>query len=168
MTRLAPRLALVLFVALVLQRSVLVHARLADVGPDLLLLIAVSAGIVRGSERGAVVGFAAGLVADLFVQTPLGLSALAFGLIGYGVGTLQSSVIRSAWWIPLLTGLGASAAGVVVYGVLGAILGQGHFVRPRLLVVAAGVGVLNALFVPASVRALNWALPSAAEGVYAR
>lgn len=166
MTRLVPRMALVLLAALVLQRSVFVHARLADVGPDLLLLIAVTAGIVRGPERGAVVGFVAGLVADLFVQTPLGLSALAFGLVGYGVGTLQTSVIRAAWWIPIVTGMAASAAGVVVYGVLGAILGQSHFVRPHLVVIAAGVGLLNAALVPVSAWALAWALPADAEGVY--
>ncbi|MGH9165545.1 MAG: rod shape-determining protein MreD [Acidimicrobiales bacterium] len=166
--RSAARLSMVVMGALILQRSLLVHVRLADVGPDLLLLVAVSAGIVGGPERGAVAGFAAGLVADLFVQTPLGLSALAFGLVGYGVGTLQASVIRLAWWIPILTGLAASAAGIVAYAVLGAILGQPQFVRPHLVVLAGGVGLMNAALVPVAVRALDWALATESDAAYAR
>ena len=47
--------------------------------PDLMLALAVAAGLAGGPERGAWVGFAAGLLADCFLQTPLGLSALVYG-----------------------------------------------------------------------------------------
>lgn len=167
MTR-ASRMALVLLVALIVQQSLLVNLRVAGVSPDLLLLLAVGGGIVAGRERGTVVGFAAGLVADLLAQTPFGLSSLTFGLVGYAVGTLQAAVIRLAWWIPLLTGLAASAAGVLLFALLGSLLGQAHLLRPDLVGLAAVVGLLNAVLVPAVVRSLAWALQDDADPAFAR
>jgi hypothetical protein len=54
--------------------------------------------------------------------------------------------------------LGASAAGVVLFAVLGALLGEDGLVTGRLLGVAAGVGVLNALLGPAALAATRWAV----------
>ena len=75
--------ALLLLAALVIHTSVLSGIRLQGVRPDLMLLIAVCAGLVAGPERGAIVGFAAGLASDLFLQTPLGLSALTFTVVAF-------------------------------------------------------------------------------------
>ncbi|MGH9154661.1 MAG: rod shape-determining protein MreD [Acidimicrobiales bacterium] len=162
------RMALLLGTSLVLQHSLLVYLRVAGVSPDLLLLLAVAGGIVGGRERGAVVGFAAGLAADLLSQTPFGLSSLAFGLVGYGVGTLQAALIRLAWWIPLATGMAASAAGVLLYGLLGALMGQSYLLAPELVALAAVVGALNAVLVPVVVRAMAWALPADTEQTFVR
>ncbi|MEO6121361.1 MAG: rod shape-determining protein MreD [Acidimicrobiales bacterium] len=168
MTRGPARLFLLVVAALVVQHSLLVNLRVAGVRPDLLLVMAVAAGIVGGRERGAVVGFAVGVAADLLAQTPFGLSSLTFALIGYGVGTVQAGVIRLAWWIPLLTGLAASAAGVLLYGFLGALLGQAGLMRPGLVGLAVVVGALNAALVPFVVRAVAWASPSEGDQAFAR
>ena len=167
MTRFGPRLAFVIFVALTLHLSLFARTHIGEVRPDVLLLLAVTGGIVGGAERGAVVGFLAGFVADLFLHTPLGLSALAFSLLGFAVGTLQSSVIRAAWWIPPATALVASAAGVLLYALLGALIGRPEFLRPRMLVVAAGVAVANAVLAPPLVRIMAWALPRDADRSFA-
>lgn len=167
MTRFGPRLAFVIFVGLTLHLSLFARTRIGEARPDVLLLIAVVGGIVGGAERGAIVGFLAGFVADLFLHTPLGLSALAFSLLGFGVGTLQSSIIRAAWWIPPATALVGSAAGVLLYAVLGALIGRPEFLRPRILVVAVGVGVANAVLAPPLVAVMAWALPRDAERSYA-
>lgn len=164
----AARVSLLLLAALVVQHSVLVNLRVAGVSPDLLLLLAVAGGIVGGREQGAVAGFAAGLVADLLAQTPFGLSSLTFALVGYAVGTLQAGMIRLAWWIPPLTGLAASVGGVMLYAMLGALLGQGHLLQPDLIGLAAVVGLLNAALVPVVVRAMAWALPRESEQAFAR
>lgn len=155
----APRLLLVVFAGLTLHLSLFATIRIGDVRPDVLLLIAVAGGIAGGPERGAVVGFAAGIVADLFLHTPLGLSALAFSLVGFGVGALQSSVIRAAWWIPPATACVASTAGILLYALLGALIGRPEFLEPRVLVVAAGVGAANAVLAPALVPVMAWAMP---------
>lgn len=167
MTRIGLRLSLVLFVGITLHLSLFATARIGEVRPDVLLLIAVAAGIVGGPERGAVIGFVAGIVADLFLHTPLGLSAMAFSLVGFAVGTVQSSVIRSAWWIPPATALMASAAGILLYAILGALIGRPEFLEPRVLVVAAGVGAANALLTPAVVPVMAWALPTETERSFA-
>ncbi|HUP69473.1 MAG TPA: rod shape-determining protein MreD [Acidimicrobiales bacterium] len=167
MTRIGLRLILVLFVGLTLHLSLFATARIGEVRPDVLLLIAVAAGIVGGPERGAVIGFSAGIVADLFLHTPLGLSAMAFSLVGFAVGTVQSSVIRSAWWIPPATAFVASAAGILLYAILGALIGRPEFLEPRVLVVAAGVGAANALLTPALVPVMAWALPTQTERSFA-
>ena len=48
--------------------------------PDLGLVVAVAVAFDHGPEAGAFVGFLAGLGFDLFVETPLGLAALAYAL----------------------------------------------------------------------------------------
>ena len=157
------KLPLLLLVALVLHQSLFAGIRIAEVRPDLMLLVAVACGVAGGPERGAVIGFAAGLLTDLLVQTPLGLSALTFSLVGFAVGTVQSTIIRSAWWIPAITAFWASVAGVLLYALLGAIVGQDQFLQPDLVVTAAIVGAVNSVLAPLLVTAANWALTAGPE-----
>lgn len=162
------RLVLVLALALTLHQSLFLTLRVDDAHPQVMLLVAVAGGLLAGAERGALLGFTAGLLADLFVQTPLGLSALTFALVGFVVGSLQTGIVHTSWWIGPVTALIASFAGVVLYGLLGAIIGQAHFVSPRLMVLAAGVATMNAVLAAPVVRAMSWALDSRPEGAYAR
>jgi rod shape-determining protein MreD len=161
----ASRLRAPLLVAgvLVLHISLLASVRVGGVAPDSMLLLAVAAGVSGGPTRGAVLGFACGLGMDLFLQTPLGLSALVFSLVGYTVGTLQTGVLRSTWWIPLLTALVASAAGEVLYAVVGGVVGQANMVTTRLPYIAAMVAVLNTALAPVALRLMQWALRPAHE-----
>ncbi|HEX2040941.1 MAG TPA: rod shape-determining protein MreD [Acidimicrobiales bacterium] len=155
--RLPPALLLVL----VLQSVALQDLRVRDVHPDALLLFAVAAGIVAGAELGALVAFATGLVADLFVQTPMGLSALAFALVAFAVGTVQAGLIRAAWWITPLTAFVGSALGVVLFALIGAVLGQDHLVTDRLPLIALVVALTNAVLSLPAVRLASWALAEA-------
>ncbi len=161
------KLLLLLLVALVLHQTLFAAIGFADVRPQLMLLVAVAGGMVGGSDRGAVIGFLCGLLSDLFLQTPLGLSALSFSLVAFAVGIVQSSVIRSAWWIPPLTAFVASATGIVLYALLGAIVGHGHLVRLVLIAVALVVGVVNAVLAPFMVKAMSWAIADRTESSYA-
>ena len=77
------------------------------------MLLPIAVGIVHGRDEGAIAGFAAGLVLDLVVHgTPVGFFALGYTLTGYIVGMTQATVLRAAWWIPVLTAIGGSALGV--------------------------------------------------------
>lgn len=168
MTGARARVALVILGALVLQHSVFAVPGPGGVRADLLLLVALTAGVVGGSERGAVVGFVAGLVFDLFVQTPLGLSALAYSLVAYAAGSLQSGVIRSAWWIPPLSAAAGSAAGVVLYALMGATIGQAQYLGPRLGLTAAVVGTVNAALALPAEKAMTWAMAGSRARSYVR
>src|SRR6478735_9158841 len=93
------RLALFLIFITVLQTAVFPHLRIAGVVPELGLVAAVAMSVRYGPELGAAFGFAAGLALDLFLQTPLGLAALAFGLTAYLVGAMQNTLARPATWM---------------------------------------------------------------------
>ena len=71
-----------------------------QVRPDAMLLLTIVSALIAGPERGAVLGFAAGVLVDLTLQTPFGLSALVLCLVGFAVGQLQAAILRSAWSIP--------------------------------------------------------------------
>ena len=161
------RLPLLIILLLVLQTTVLGRLRVAGVAPDVMVLLAVAAGIVGGPERGAALGFAAGFSIDLFLQTPLGLSALVFSLLGYSVGLVTGTVVRAAWWIPVGIATVASAAGQVLFAVLGSVVGQTQLVTARLVTIALVVALFNALFSLPALRLTRWALtpdPTLARG----
>lgn len=153
------RVPVVVLLALVLQQTVWGDVRVAGVAADGMLLVAVAAGMVGGPERGALVGFVTGLATDLFLLTPFGLSALVFSVLGYTVGASTTVFVRAAWWIPVLTGFVASVVGELTFAVVGAMVGQGHLVSPRLATIALVVGLLNGALAPLAVRLLHWALP---------
>lgn len=152
----ATRMSLVLVLALTFQFAVASRIQLFDVQGDLLLLIAVTAGLAAGPDRGAAVGFAAGLSFDLLLQSPFGLSALTYALVAYLIGSLQDTFLRAAWWIPVVTATAGSAMGVILYGVVGTVVGE-DLLKPSLLKVAVIVALLNAVAAPVVMRIVRWA-----------
>jgi rod shape-determining protein MreD len=151
----------VLLLFLVVELTVLDRLRVFGAGPDIMLLLAVMAGIEGGPRVGALFGFAAGITLDLFLETPMGLSALVFCLVGYAVGNIQGGVLRAAWWIPIVTTFVASVAGVLLYALVATVVGQPHLVTTHLFVVAAVVGVFNALVSPFALRLVRWSIADA-------
>jgi rod shape-determining protein MreD len=162
------KLPLVLLAALVLQVSLFAELRIVDVTADVMMLLAIAAGLSGGPERGATVGFVAGLAYDVFLSTPFGMSALAYTLIGYGVGVVQRQVLRSTWWIPIVTATLASAAGVVVYVLVGAGVGQTDFFQARLGAIILVVALLNGLLSIAVVPVMRWTFTEGRERAYVR
>jgi rod shape-determining protein MreD len=159
------RVAALLVVALLLQTTVVPGLRIFGVCGDVMLLCAVSAALVGGPELGGVVGFAAGLLADLFLATtPLGLSALVFSLIGYGVGSIRGTVLQEGWLLAPATAFAASAAGVVTFVVAGVMVGQSQLtaIGPVAIVkTALLVGVMNAIVAAPVTRLFAWAASGA-------
>ncbi len=152
------RWPLVILLALVVQASLAPDVRVFGVHPDVLMAVAVAGGVVGRAEGGAVTGFAVGLAADLVVlQTPVGLGALSYCLVGFAVGSVQSAVLRSSRWLgPVTVGV-ASAAGEVLFAVVGVLVGQAGLVGRGLLRTALVVGLLNLVVGLAAVPAASWA-----------
>jgi rod shape-determining protein MreD len=117
------RALLVLLVALILQATVLSDLRVAGALGDVMLVLVVAAGITGGPDRGVTYGFAFGLAYDLVLDTPFGLYALTYALVGWAVGLAGAAVMRTSGWWPV--GIAAAAAGVQVtlYTALGNLLG---------------------------------------------
>ena len=78
-------------VALVIQVSVLARLHLPGAVPDLLLLVVLGLALVYGHVGGALVGFAAGLLADLAppADHAAGRYALVLCVIGYLAGLVK-------------------------------------------------------------------------------
>lgn len=152
------RLALVLVVTLVVQFTLGLDVRIAGAHPDLTLLLPVCAALCAGPDAGALVGFATGLATDLLLPTPFGLSALVYCVVGFAVGALTRNVDRSVWWLPPLAALTGSAVAVMLYAVLGAVLGQEQFLKIDLVAVVLVVSLVNALVSWPALRAVSWAV----------
>lgn len=131
--------------AFVVQIGVLVDLRPFGVHADLMLLVAICAGLAGGSTRGAVVGFSAGALVDLVLPGTMGVSALAFALVGFGVGSLHESVMSMTRAMSVAVSAAASAAGVLLFAVLAQLLGQRTLTDPRLVAIVGIVAVLNAV-----------------------
>jgi rod shape-determining protein MreD len=119
------RIGMLLVVTVLIQTSLGSDLRVAGVAPDLMVLVAICAGLAGGAESGAWVGFCAGLVTDSFLtSTPLGLSALTYCLIGAAVGALRTGVLPDARFIAPAAAVAGTAAAVVLWIALGDMLGQ--------------------------------------------
>lgn len=152
----ALRCAVVVVVVVIVQISLLSRITVIGVRPDLVVLLAVAAGITGGAELGAVIGFSAGLLLDLMMPGLAGISALAFSLVGYAVGSLQSTVMRATWWIPVLSALVATAAGETLYVVLRQVLGQSVPSWGHASTVVAVVAVVDGVLALPFVKLAGW------------
>src|SRR5438477_850979 len=125
------RPAFVVFVLITLQTTLLAELDLFGAKGDIVMLLPIAAGISGGRDRGALVGFIAGLSLDLVVHgTPTGFFALGYTLTGYIVGMTQAGVLRAAWWIPVLSAIAGSTLGIVTLAVVGKFIGlEGLFER---------------------------------------
>lgn len=124
-----------LMTVLLAQLAFFPHVRLFGVVPDVMVVAVAAVAVREGPEAGAVFGFVAGVLIDLFLEVPVGLSALAYSVVGYGVGLLQTGVLRSAWWLsPAIAG-SASLVGGLIFVLTALILGQEHLFATRTFVI---------------------------------
>jgi rod shape-determining protein MreD len=152
------RLPLLLVVALVLHMTLFAQLRIFGVMPDLMLLIAIAAGLAGGPTYGAVMGFVAGMLSDVLLPTPMGLSALVFTFVGYIVGVTKGGLLKAAWWFPVLVASVASAAGVALFALAGSTLGQPNLLNAHLVAVIVVVSIVNGILIMPVLRAMHWAL----------
>lgn len=150
------RFALVLISTAVLQWGVFSQLRIDGAAADLFLVLAVAGGMACGPDRGAIVGFFAGLTFDLLAQTPLGLSALVYGTVGYLSGRAEGLVLRSNRFFPSLLAAGMCAIGVIAYAVAAWVLGRARVLDQHLAVIVLVVSVFGALLAPIYLRVMRW------------
>lgn len=152
------RVALLIVTAIVLHTTLFsAGLRIFGVVPDLLLVLTIAFAYSMGPERGAAFGFIAGLSIDLFLSTPMGLSALSFAVVGYGVGVVGSGLVRtSRWTAPIMGGLGGLAGGFL-FVCIGALAGQDHLVALRSVKVVLLASAYDALLAFVAFPIVRWA-----------
>ncbi|WP_043264329.1 rod shape-determining protein MreD [Streptomyces sp. CT34] len=114
-------------VALIIQVSILGRLQLPGAVPDLLLLVVLGLALVYGHVGGSLIGFGAGLLADLAPPSDhaIGRYALVLCVIGYAAGLTKpdSGQHRSAT-LPLMVVLGAALGSTVLYAGVGSLVGD--------------------------------------------
>lgn len=102
------------------------YLQIGGVIPNVVLVVAVTCGLLFGWQVGLAAGFAGGLLVDLTLGVLIGSNALALGTVGFLAGLLEAHVFKDNL---LLAALG---------GVVGSLLGQ-TFLLVCLLIFGHGV-----------------------------
>lgn len=127
-------------VALVLQVSVLARLHLPGAVPDLLMLVVLALALTYGHVGGCLIGFGAGLLADLAppADHAAGRYALVLCVIGYlaGLAKPESGQMRSAS-LPMAVVAAAAILSTLLYAGVGALVGD---------TAARHVGIVKLLF----------------------
>jgi rod shape-determining protein MreD len=88
-----------LVIALLVQLTVAPVISIGMVKPDILLIITICWALAEGPAQGALFGFSAGLLEDIFTTQVLGVSAFAKTLIGFFGGELRQRIVsKSVIW----------------------------------------------------------------------
>lgn len=74
---------LLIWFCFILQSTVFTWISVASVKPNLLLILAVSFGLMRGKREGMFMGFVGGFLMDLFFGNVIGFNALVYTYIGF-------------------------------------------------------------------------------------
>ena len=148
----AGRLGALFVTAFVIQVSVVPHFRMGGYVIDLPLILVVLVGLHLSPQRGAFVGFLVGLVVDLALQTPFGMTALTFSLIGFAAGSVSLHLAeRHAITRSLAVAL-LGATATALFAGFGALIGLEYVTRRELgaiaLVTAAAAGPIALLLSP--------------------
>ncbi|MCE4943952.1 MULTISPECIES: rod shape-determining protein MreD [Streptomyces] len=114
-------------VALIIQVSILARLQLPGAVPDLLMLVVVGLALVYGHVGGSLIGFCAGLLADLAppADHAIGRYALVLCVIGYVAGLTKpdNGQHRSAT-LPLVVVIGAAIGSTLMYAGVGSLVGD--------------------------------------------
>ena len=142
------RVALLVFVAAVVQVGTISGTRILGAEPDLLLVTVVAIALVAGSIPGAVAGFAGGLLVDVMSLETLGTTSILLILAGYWAGRYGETTGRGRSYAPPLAAFAITILAAVGGVALHFLLGQSVSARTALAgaipsaIVAAGLAVL--------------------------
>jgi rod shape-determining protein MreD len=96
------RFIVLLVAATLLQTLVAPNVRILGANPDFMLIVVASVGLLRGSEAGALFGFAGGVVVAVALFEPLGITAFVLVIVGYFSGRYAETADLSSGLAPLV------------------------------------------------------------------
>ena len=135
--------SLIVFAAALVQAVVVPPYTVAGGAPDLLLLVVISLGLLRGSVAGAAYGFAGGLLLDLLTLETLGLTSLVLTLAGFWAGRYAETTGRGRRLAPLVSAVVITVLAALFAFLLHYLLGEDVVARYALVSVLLPALVLN-------------------------
>ena len=109
--------AALMFVAAIVQVTLLSQINVSHGAPDLVLIALVAVALLRGTIYGAAAGFAAGFVVDTATLQTLGVTSLLLTIAGYWIGRYGETTGRDRTHAPFV-----SVAVVTVLYSIGALI----------------------------------------------
>lgn len=91
-----------IIICFVLQSAMFHYVEMADVMPNLLLILVVSIAYMNGRMQGMLVGFFSGLLLDIMFGRVVGLYALLYVLIGYLLGFTNRFFTDDDYTLPII------------------------------------------------------------------
>lgn len=91
-----------ILICFLLQTTIFQWFSLAGVTPNLLLILTVSIGFMRGRTEGLFIGFVCGLLIDFYYGDLIGICALIYLIVGYLSGYANKIFVKEDFTIPLL------------------------------------------------------------------
>jgi len=158
------RLVLVSLILLGLQTTVFNDMRPFNVMIPVMLLFAVAAGTLYGSEIGAIAGLIVGVMYDCVLSTPLGLASLVFGAAAYTAGLLPFFVREPTWWTRVITIGIVGAAGELAFPLAQSMVGLSGQFQPHVAGVFAFVIVVGMVIAPLLLPVCRWTLKESIVG----
>ncbi len=108
--------AVSILAAFLLQSTIFSYLALADIVPNLLIIVTASIALIRGRSEGCVVGFFSGLLMDIAFGYYLGMYALCYMVIGYLLGYFNQIYYEEDITLPLiLIGFADFLYGIFMY-----------------------------------------------------
>lgn len=95
-------LAILIVINFVLQSTVFGFHSLSGITPNLLLILTMSFGLMRGRKEGLLVGACSGLLVDIFFSSILGPYMLLYMFIGYINGFFHKNYMIEDVLLPLI------------------------------------------------------------------
>jgi len=137
------RAAVVVFVAAMLQTVIVSSLEVGGGTADVLLVVVVALGLVRGAVPGAVFGFMGGVMVDLVTLDTMGITSLVLTLAGFWAGRYGETTGRDRRFAPVIAvGAITVLAGLFGYA-LHYMLGEEVVARHALVTALAPAFVLN-------------------------
>lgn len=110
-------LAALIWISFLLQCTLLQTLSIGLISPNLLVILCVSVGLLRGKKTGLFTGFFTGLLVDLFYGSLFGFYALLYMYLGYFAGMGCRIYYDDDLKAPLLmVGVGDFVCSLAVYG----------------------------------------------------
>lgn len=160
-SQLALRLVGVGLAAVLIQNAFFSDLHIVSGRIDILPLVALASGFLAGPTGGAATGFGMGILADLLLGTPLGLTSLLLLVIGEIGGRVGNARDPEGIFVPMLTGAVVTFASLLLTGVAQVLLGAPSAASWDLLRAIVTTSVLNGLLAPFVYRATRRGLVGA-------
>ena len=95
-------LFLIISICFVLQTTTFQSISIANIAPNLMIIVVAAFGLMRGKTEGMYIGFFSGLLVDIFCGFYLGIYALLYMYVGYLTGLFQKRFYPEDIKFPLL------------------------------------------------------------------